>query len=112
MDMKRSICLRIGILLLLAGTAEALTYLGPMVNFVTDLIEIFMTFGYSLAVVMFLYGAAKYVYTSDDPGGRKQALSIMVAAVLAIVIIQVAKIIVCSVAVTNPDGSPNTDGCI
>jgi len=99
-----------GVLYTLSQGAAA-QFLTPVLNFVRDLIEIFSTFGYSLAVVMFLYGAAKYVYTADDPGGRKQALGILIAAIMAILIIQAAEVIICTVPLTNPDGSANTVGC-
>jgi multisubunit Na+/H+ antiporter MnhB subunit len=47
--------------------------------------------GSSIAAVMFLYGGAKYVYTSDDPGGRKQAIGICIAAIIAMIIITQAE---------------------
>lgn len=37
----------------------------------------------TLVGLMFMYGAVKYAFSADDPGGRKQAKSIMIHAVIA-----------------------------
>ena len=39
-----------------------------------------------LVGVMFLFGAAKYIYSADDPGGRKQAKSMINAAVIGAIL--------------------------
>ena len=45
------------------------SYLNPIINFVnTQLVVTFSMLGGSIAVIMFVYGAAKYVFSSDDPG--------------------------------------------
>jgi hypothetical protein len=69
-------------------------YLGGIIAVVCTLVKSFKIMGYSIAIVMFIYGAAKYVYTADDPGGRKQALGVCVAAVMAMLIITAATTII------------------
>lgn len=74
----------------LFATAVQATYLGVITSFVCSLATSIRIIGNSLAVVMFVYGAAKYMYTSDDPGGRKQAMGICIAAIVAFLIIMMA----------------------
>lgn len=45
--------------------------------------------GPTIVLLMFLYGGVKYVYSSGDPGGRKQAKSIVIHAVIAGILISV-----------------------
>jgi len=94
----------------LASTVSA-TYLGVINIFICTLVRSFIIIGNSIAVVMFIYGGIRYMYTSDDPGGRKQAMGICIAAVIAMIIIQagsgvigqIGDIIAADVAgVTNP----------
>jgi hypothetical protein len=41
----------------------------------------------AIAALMFVYGGAKYVYSAEDPGGRKQAKSIAVNAIIGLLIV-------------------------
>ncbi len=36
--------------------------------------------------IIFLYGAAKYVYSAEDPGGRKQGKTILIHAIIGALI--------------------------
>ena len=74
------------------------SYLQPVIDFVDQqLTHSIKVIGLSLSVLMFVYGAAKYVYTVDDPGGRKQAMGICVASLIAMIIIYVADIIIMAI---------------
>ncbi|MFH0861900.1 MAG: hypothetical protein V1875_02615 [Candidatus Altiarchaeota archaeon] len=44
--------------------------------------------------IMFLYGAARYVYSADDPGGRKQGKNIIIHAIIGVLIMGVLVAIV------------------
>ncbi|MBD3262141.1 MAG: hypothetical protein GF334_10835 [Candidatus Altiarchaeales archaeon] len=44
-----------------------------------------------LATAVFIYGGVLYVYSADDPGGRKKAKSVCVNAIVGLIIIAVAK---------------------
>ncbi len=48
---------------------------------------IFTNVGPTLVGIMFLYGAGKYVYSADDPGGRKQGKEMCIHAIIGGVII-------------------------
>jgi len=48
---------------------------------------IFLSIGPTLVGIMFLYGAGKYVYSADDPGGRKQGKEMCIHAIIGGVII-------------------------
>jgi hypothetical protein len=42
--------------------------------------------GYALVAIMFLYGGGKYVYSADDPAGRKQGKSMCIHAIIGAII--------------------------
>ncbi len=62
---------------LLGGLFSALTTIGP-----------------SLVLLMMVYGAAKYAFSADDPGGRKQGKTIFIHAIIGAVIMGLIYIIV------------------
>jgi hypothetical protein len=41
----------------------------------------------TLIGIMFLYGGAKYAYSADDPGGRKQGKNICIHAIIGAILI-------------------------
>ncbi|MFH0861901.1 MAG: hypothetical protein V1875_02620 [Candidatus Altiarchaeota archaeon] len=71
--------------------AVSAAYLTVINGFICSLIGSFQIMGNSIAIIMFVYGGIKYIYTADDPGGRKQAMGICVAAIIAMIIIQAAR---------------------
>ncbi|MBU0761758.1 MAG: hypothetical protein KKD39_01930 [Candidatus Altiarchaeota archaeon] len=81
----------LALLLVFPTIAFASGYLGPVITFACSLKDVFVNVGNALAAVMFVYGGAKYAYTADDPGGRKQGMAICVAAVMAFLIIAAAE---------------------
>ncbi|HHQ44993.1 MAG TPA: hypothetical protein ENN13_02535 [Candidatus Altiarchaeales archaeon] len=65
--------------------------LGEVVEFIVVLKDAFKTIGGTLISIMFLYGALFYVYSADDPGGRKTAKSICIHAIIGGIIIAMAE---------------------
>jgi len=57
----------------------------------------------AIAALMFVYGGAKYAYSADDPGGRKQGKSISVNAIIGLLIV-----IMSQPLITNIVGSAAT----
>jgi hypothetical protein len=51
-------------------------------NLITPVWFTVTSVGPSLVVVMFVYGAVKYAYSADDPGGRKQGRDICIQAMI------------------------------
>ncbi|MBD3389043.1 MAG: hypothetical protein GF416_08145 [Candidatus Altiarchaeales archaeon] len=51
-----------------------------------------------LAVLMFVYGGAKYAYSADDPGGRKAARAIAINGIVGFLIVGLAKDLVDAIA--------------
>jgi hypothetical protein len=51
-----------------------------------------------LATLMFIYGGAKYAYSADDPGARKQAKNIAVGAIIGAIIVASAGGLVTAIA--------------
>ncbi len=94
MDGKRPVLLvALACLALMAlATPVSAGYLDPIRNFIcVDLVGAIRRIGNTLGILMFVYGGAKYAYSADDPGARKQALGICSAAVIAMIIIMIAK---------------------
>jgi hypothetical protein len=74
-------------LALFAGSASALA---TIITFTMGLACSIRKIGVTIGLIMFVYGGAKYVYSADDPGARKQALGICIAAIVAWLIISMA----------------------
>ncbi len=60
----------------------------------TDIIAAFTTIAGTLVILMFLYGGLKYIFSADDPGGRKQGKMTCIHAVIGGVIVVLATNIV------------------
>jgi len=69
-----------------------------VIDFIAALIVTFRRVGGSLCFVMFIYGGARYIYSSDDPSGRKQAIAICVAAIVGGIIIAITPDILTNLA--------------
>jgi hypothetical protein len=65
-----------------------------MCDIVCDIIDqvkfVLETIGPALVVVMFTYGGVKYVFSADDPGGRKAAKNTCIHAIIGGIIILLA----------------------
>ncbi len=55
-----------------------------------------------LALLMFIYGGAKYAYGADDPGARKQGKNIAVNAMIGLIIVAVAYSLITAIAGGDP----------
>ncbi|MFH1054557.1 MAG: hypothetical protein V1744_00525 [Candidatus Altiarchaeota archaeon] len=88
--MGRATLSAVAVIYFISSATSAATYLVKMIAFVNSLTTSFTIMGNSIAVIMFVYGAAKYVYTADDPAARKQAVGMCIAAIMALIIIRVA----------------------
>jgi hypothetical protein len=49
-----------------------------------------------------MYGGAKYVYSADDPGGRKEAKKICINALVGLIIVGMACELVKTISSTDP----------
>ena len=62
-----------------------------------------ITIGMGLVALMIVYAGLRYVYSADDPGGRKQAKSMIINAIiggiLLIIALPLAKMVINGVAV-------------
>jgi hypothetical protein len=72
--------------MIISGVWDALTAIGP-----------------SLIAVMFFYGVAKYAYSADDPGGRKQGKTIIIHAVIGGILMGVLASIVSTLGLAATD---------
>jgi len=78
------------ITLVLLCTSASAQLLKPVYCFVIALISAMSTVGGSLVLLMIVYAAVKYVYNADDPGARKQAVSMIVNAIIAGILLLIA----------------------
>jgi hypothetical protein len=56
------------------------------------------TLAWALALLVFVYGGAKYAYSADDPGGRKQGKNIAINAMIGLIIVAAARAVVNAIA--------------
>lgn len=50
--------------------------------------------GASLVLLMITYAGVRYVYSADDPGGRKQAISTLVNAIIGGILLMIADAVI------------------
>jgi len=53
-----------------------------------------------LAILMFIYGGARYAYGADDPGARKQGKSIAINGLIGFIIVAMSKTLIGVIAGT------------
>ncbi|MFC2162069.1 hypothetical protein ACFLRF_00175 [Candidatus Altiarchaeota archaeon] len=94
MDHKRMITGSLIILIYLTGYAQAVNPAEIIRQLICQIWVDLQGVIWGLAVLMFLYGGAKYAYSADDPGGRKQARSIAIHALVGLIIVVSASAII------------------
>jgi hypothetical protein len=57
--------------------------------------------GPALVAIMFVYGGIKYVFSADDPGGRKQGKMICIHSVIGGILIALATAIIAIINLTG-----------
>ncbi|MFH1054556.1 MAG: hypothetical protein V1744_00520 [Candidatus Altiarchaeota archaeon] len=72
---------------------------GPIIasvicSLVPDLLEL----ATALATLMFVYGGAKYAFSADDPGGRKQGKSIAINSLIGLIIVAASRALVMAIS--------------
>lgn len=67
---------------------------GVICSLVPDVLQLAQV----VAIVMFIYGGAKYAYGADDPGGRKQGKNIAVHAIIGLLIVGISKNLVMAIS--------------
>ena len=72
---------------------------------VCGLVPEVMTLAWALALLMFIYGGAKYAYAADDPGGRKAGKNIAINALIGFIIVGIAKAVVSAIANGGASGA-------
>ncbi|MFH0861902.1 MAG: hypothetical protein V1875_02625 [Candidatus Altiarchaeota archaeon] len=74
-------------------------------NIICTLIPEVINLSWALAVLVFVYGGAKYAHAADDPGGRKQGKSIALNAIIGFIIIAASKAVVEAIAFAGGTGN-------
>jgi len=67
-------------------------------NIICGLVPEVINLAWALALLVFIYGGAKYAHSADDPGGRKQGKSIAVNAIIGFVIIAASRAVVTAIS--------------
>jgi hypothetical protein len=73
----------IAVLTPLLASAGSITMVGFVCSIVKPIYDTLKVVGPTLVLIMFVYGATKYAYSADDPGGRKQGKDICVHSIVA-----------------------------
>jgi hypothetical protein len=81
-------------LILIAKTAAAANPALIIRDLICDIWDDLIDLIIPLATLMFIYGGAKYAFSADDPGGRKQAKSICLHALIGLIIVASAEALV------------------
>ncbi|MFH1404208.1 MAG: hypothetical protein ABIH11_08075 [Candidatus Altiarchaeota archaeon] len=71
-----------------------------VITFVNSLQYSVLVMGNSICEVMFVYGGLKYIFSADDPSGRKTGLNICIAATIGALLIVISKEVVSVIVVT------------
>ncbi|MFH0861897.1 MAG: hypothetical protein V1875_02600 [Candidatus Altiarchaeota archaeon] len=80
----------LAVILLLPQLAAATTMSDIICSIMGPIFTTLFAAGGTLVVIMFIYGGIKYVYASDDPGGRKEAKNICIHTLVAGILMVVA----------------------
>lgn len=97
----RKTYLGLGALTALAQTASATAAANAAAiiqGIICSLVPEVINLAWALAILVFIYGGAKYAHSADDPGGRKQGKSIAMNAVLGFIIVAASKALVETIA--------------
>lgn len=98
--MKRKLT-ALGLLSWISGSASASADPAAIIaGVICGLVPEVLNLARVLAIVMFIYGGAKYAFAADDPGGRKQGKAIAVNAIIGLLIVSVSYSLVTSIAGT------------
>ena len=96
--MRKHVSAAIVLFVLIESAAGTTNAAGVIKTVICTLVPQVMSLARALAILMFIYGGAKYAYSADDPGGRKQARSIAVNAMIGAIIVSAAKAVVEAIA--------------
>ena len=65
----------------------------PLCSLLQSILNLFKAFFPALFVLMLIYGATKYIFSADDPGGRKVGKTRMIHAIIGIILLSLIRAI-------------------
>ena len=77
-------------LILAPSTASASDAAAIIASVICGLVPEVIDLARALAILMFIYGGAKYAYSADDPGGRKQGKMTCIHAIIGGILLMIA----------------------
>ncbi|MFH0861899.1 MAG: hypothetical protein V1875_02610 [Candidatus Altiarchaeota archaeon] len=80
--------------------ATAITFKPLVCTLLLEVRAAVRTAGASLVVIMFIYGAVKYAFSADDPGGRKSGKMTCIHALIGGILIVLFEVIQTLVSLT------------
>jgi hypothetical protein len=98
---KKTLFLSLLALLSLALSVSAQDMTAIVCNILLQVNDLLTAIGPTLVLVMFTYGGIKYVFSADDPGGRKQGKMICIHAVIGGIILVLADSILTIIGLTG-----------
>jgi len=108
MKARDALTLLLSLLLIQMSSAVTLD-LSSVFNFICTLKDGMFIIGTTIVLLMMVYGGVKYVYSADDPGGRKQALSTIINAFIGGIFLILAYTVI--TMITLPPGAASYGAC-
>jgi len=92
--------------IMLSGSALALSTAGKLImdvpcQIIVAIWDALRAVGPALVATFFIYGAVKYTYSADDPGGRKQGKTIMIHSIIGFILMALLAGIVAVTGITG-----------
>jgi len=99
--MKSKTAIKILALYALIGKAAANSAATIIAGVICGLIPDLMSLARLIAILIFVYGGAKYAFSADDPGGRKQGKTLAIHALVGFIIVAASEAIVEAISGTQ-----------
>jgi hypothetical protein len=90
-------------ILALSSTASATSMVDVVCGVIGPIWDAIYNAGGTIVLIMFLYGGLKYVFSADDPGGRKQAKNILIHTIIAGILLAIAGTIMGLLGITQAE---------
>ena len=84
-----------------AGYASASGAAQIISDVICTLVPDLLTLARVIAILFFIYGGAKYAFSADDPGGRKQGKQIAIHALIGFLIVAMSHSLVAAISGEN-----------
>jgi hypothetical protein len=92
----------LAVVLMSGGMASATDAATVIAGVICSLVPEVINLAWALALLVFIYGGAKYAYSADDPGQRKAAKGVAINALIGFIIVGASRGVVTAIAKGAP----------